>query len=454
MKAIFFLLAAALAADPSQPSSKDSPRELRSIRSSGELTAVEISLEAGGDLKVRHADKVNSVKMSVVGELAYEERILAYPATEEGTWRSLRRYSSAAATLKIGQNAVKPALRDDRRLIAATVHGTGTNLYCPAGPLSREGLDLLNISGDGIANSLVVDRLLPVRPVAVGQSWPHSRDTVGVLLGLDSVRKSDVQSTFVSEANGTARIQMSGRVEGTSDGAAVQLEVKAKYQVDLKTKRVSWFGLLVRENREIGEVVPGTDVVLRLEMKITPIGKSKHLTDAVVLALPPEPPAEKLDLEHRSADGLWSLAYDRDWYITADERDLTVLKLMDQGERIAQCNVSSLQKVDAAKLPTLAEFQEEVRGALGKSFGEFIEAGQSPNELKYRVYRVVVRGSVNDLPIQWHYYLVADAQGNQAAFAFTLDAAALARLNGADKRLVNQLHFADTKVAAKPTPAK
>lgn len=380
--------------------------------------------------------------------------MLAYPTTEEGPSRSLRRYDSATATLKVGQNGVKPVLRDDRRLIAAAVHGTASNLYCQAGPLSREELDLLNISGNGIANSLVLDRLLPARRVAVGQSWPHSRDVVAALLGLDSIGKSDVQSTFVSETAGTARIQMSGRVEGTSDGTAVVMEIKAKYQVDLKTKRVTWFGLLVRENREIGEVVPGTDVVLRLEIKITPIGKSKHLTDAVVLALPPEPPTEKLDLEHRSADAAWTLNYNRDWYITADERDLTVLKLMDEGQRVAQCNLSSLAKVDPAKLPTLAEFQEEVRGALGKNFGEFIEAGQAPNELKHRVYRVVVRGSVNDLPIQWYYYLVANEQGNQAAFAFTMDAAAVTRLNGADKRLVNQFRFADTKVAAKPTPAK
>ena len=174
----------------------------------------------------------------------------------------------------------------------------------------------------------------------------------------------------------------------------------------------------------------------------------------MVASLPREQGEAGLDLEHRSADGAWTLTYGRDWYVTADERDLTVLKLMDDGQRIAQCNISSLAKVDVAKMPSLAEFQEEVRAALGKNFGEFVEAGQSPNELNHRVYRVVVRGTVNDLPIEWHYYLVANEHGQQAALAFTIDAGLAGRLKGVDKQLVNQLRFAETKVAAKPSPAK
>jgi hypothetical protein len=411
-------------------------------------------LEAGGDLKVQHGDKVTPLKMSVVGQLHYQERIVEYPTSGRGDWRSVRQYETATATLKIGQSGVKPSLRKDRRLIAVGVHDTSTTLYSPAGNLSRDELDLLNIAGNGIANSLVLDRLPPILPVAIGESWGHSREVVGAMVGLDTVEKSDVESKLIDVADGVARLQMGGRVTGTSEGSTVAMEIKAKYQVDLKTKRVNWLGLLVRENRQIGEVVPGTDVVLRLEMKITSLERSSTLTDAVVRALPAQPPAGSLDLEHRSGDGAWSLVYDRDWYVTADERDLTVLKLLDQGERIVQCNLSSLARVDVAKLPTLAEFQEEVRTALGKNFGEFVEAGQSANQVNYRVYRVVASGTVNDLPIEWHYYLVANELGQQAAFAFTVDAAKASRLKSVDKLLVNQIRFTDPKVAAKATPAK
>lgn len=459
MRTLFLLLTAsistALAADKSPtPVARSSSVQIRANRSSGEVSRVEISLEAGGELKVQHGDKVNPLKMSAVGQLEYQERVLVYPASEEGVWRSIRHYDSATATLKIGQGGAKPSLRNERRLIQVGVRGTSTTLFAANGNLTREELDLLNIAGNGVANSLVLDRLLPERPVSAGDRWPHSRQLAGALLGLDSVEKSDLQSELVDVSGNVARVQMGGRVEGVSEGSQVSSDVKAKYQVDLKTKRVSWLGLLVRENREIGEVVPGTDVVLRLEMKITPLEKSKHLTDAAVMAVRPEPSAENLDLEHRSADGAWTLGYGRDWYVTADERALTVMKLMDRGERVAQCNVSSLSKVDAAKLPTLAEFQEEVRGALGKNFGEFVEAGQSVNQLKYRVYRVVTRGMVNELPIEWHYYLVANEHGQQAAFAFTVDAGLASRLGAIDKAVVNQLRFADPKLAAKPAPAK
>jgi hypothetical protein len=437
-----------LAADPA------GPHQLRAHRSSGEVCRVEISLEAGGELKVHSADKTPPLKMSVVGAMNYEERILGYPATEADTWRSVRYYEEATAALKIGRNGMKPRLREQRRLVTVAVRDTSTMLGSPAGSLTREELDLLNIAGNGIANSLVLDRLLPMLPVSVGDTWGHSQTVVGALLGLDRVAKSDVESKLVDVVNGVARIQLGGRVEGTSEGATVEMDVKAKYQVDLKSKRVNWLGLLVRENREIGEVVPGTDVVLRLEMTITPVPKSERLTDAVVQGIRPQSETTKLALEHRSADGLWTLMYGRDWYVTADERDLTVLKLMSEGERIVQCNVSSLPKVDVAKLPTLAEFKEEVREALGKNFTEFVEVGQSPNEVNYRIYRVVARGSVNELPIEWHYYLVANEHGQQAAFAFTVDTALVNRLASLDRQLVNQFRFEDPKLAAKPTPSK
>jgi len=454
MKAVILLLASFSFASAAAPSAEPRTYQIQTNRKAGEISRVEINLEAGGELKVQHADKVNELKMSVVGQLDYQERILAHPSSGEGAYRSIRYYDSASATLKIGPNGVKPGLRNERRLIDVALRGTSTTLYCRAGTLTRDELDLLNIAGNGIANSLALDRLLPARPVTIGESWPHSGEVIGALVGLDVVAKSEVQSKLVEVTPGAARIQMAGHIKGTSEGSSVEMDIKAKYQVDLKTKRVSWLGLLVRENRQIGEVVPGTDVVLRLEMKISPVEKSKQLTDAVANRTPRDPPAGSIDLEHRSADGLWTLAYGRDWYVTADERDLTVLKLMDDGQRIAQCNISSLSKVDPAKLSTLAEFQEDVRDALGKNFGQFVEAGQSTNQLNYRVYRVVVQGTVNDLPIEWHYYFVANQHGQQAAFAFTIDAGLVSRLKGVDKMLVDQLRFADPKIAAKPSPAK
>ncbi len=99
----------------------------------------------------------------------------------------------------------------------------------------------------------------------------------------------------------------------------------------------------------------------------------------------------------------------------------------------------------------MEEFQDDVRRALGKSFGEVIEAGQSPNDANCRVFRVVVHGvyhatapgNVPDIPMRWIYYLVSDSQGRQAALTFTVEQEAIERFADADKPMVRSLRFVD-----------
>ena len=63
---------------------------------------------------------------------------------------------------------MKPALRDEHRLITAELRGPKLTLFSPDGPLSREELDLLDIFGDslaleGLLPDEVLDRLLDPR---------------------------------------------------------------------------------------------------------------------------------------------------------------------------------------------------------------------------------------------------------------------------------------------------
>ena len=101
----------------------------------------------------------------------------------------------------------------------------------------------------------------------------------------------------------------------------------------------------------------------------------------------------------------------------------------------------------------MEEFQDDVRRAVGKSFGEFVEAKQSPNEANCRVFRVVVHGTHHgteegktpDIPMQWIYYLVTDPQGRQAGLRFAVEQERIPRLADADKPLVQSLRFVERK---------
>jgi hypothetical protein len=151
-------------------------------------------------------------------------------------------------------------------------------------------------------------------------------------------------------------------------------------------------------------------------------------------------------LEFASPTGTFRFDYDRRWYVTSEEKDVAILRLVDRGELVAQCNISPLANV--SKQITLNEFQDEIRQSLGKNFGEFLAATEDTSEAGYNVYRVVANGRVSDLPIQWVYYLLTSPEGTRASLSFTMESTLAERFAAADRELVGSLRFTTPQVKA------
>ena len=426
--------------------SEEPTYRLRSRRAPGTLDRVETALEVGGNLKVIVDDKVNQLKMSVLANLLYDERSLAVAPGSDDPLRSIRHYQEAAALLQVGENRLKPTLRDQRRLIGVEIAPSTVTLFSPQGPLTRDELDLVDVLG----NSLLLDRLLPQQPVAVGGSWKHAETLLMALLGLDSVGQAEAESKLTEVSGQTAKVEITGQVKGTAGGAATEIELKGKYHFDLSTGRMTWFGLLVRESRSVGHVETGFDVVARLQMKISPVEESANLTDAALKDFSLEPTAELTQLSYDSPEGGWQFAHDRRWFIHSDHAEVAVLRLIDRGDLLAQCKISALPKLTAGKQTALAAFQDDVRHALGDNFKQFLRASQQGNDADYRVYRVAVQGETSDLVMQWIYYLVADKHGHRVVLAFIFEDELADRFDQADEGLLSTLRLVDRQVASKP----
>jgi len=415
----------------------DARYRFQSARKPGDIDRVAVSLELGGELIERIDGKEGRAKLSAVCNLHYDEKTLTVPKTSGAPIRSARYYDKTDAVIKADEEGFKPQLRDPQRLIAVEVDEKTSTLFSPHGALSRDELDLINVSG----NSLLLDGLLPDGPVTVGDSWKLPEKLLMPLLDFDRVDAADVRCTLVEVTVDVARFKLTGHVNGTTRGARTRIELKGKYRFSRKAKRIDWLGLLIKEKREIGEVVYGLDVVARLQVQIARLVHSPQLTETALRGIAAKPAAKLTQLAHESKNTQWRFTYDRCWYITTDRSELTVLRMLDRGEKLAQCNVSSLPKRPPDKLITLAEFQADVQRALGESFRRLVEAGQFANESDYRVYRVVARGEVEEVPIQWNYYLLADRHGRQVVFAFTIEQKLLHRFRAADEKLIRNLRF-------------
>jgi hypothetical protein len=420
---------------------------LAAQHSEGDVTAVKIALEVGGELKVVDGGKVKPLKMSVVANMAYDECLVAADGQKR---RSLRYYDQAEAVIKIEQGGAKPTLPDSRRVICADWQTESVVLVHPEAPLSREQLDLISLPAD----TLVIDALLPGEPVAQGESWQHAEPLVAALLRLDAVSKSDAHSVLKQVVAGrTATAEISGQVDGAVDGVSTKIELKGRYTYDFSQRRITNLVLLIKEQRSVGHVATGLDVVSKLQLTVGELAESKHLTPAVMEQVKFNDDPLRMLLAHESLPGGFRLLHDRRWHAVSDDPKLLTMRYVDRGDLIAQCNVSPLEKSEPGKHITLEKFQTEIQQALSDKFGQFLKASEESDGRGWTIYRVIAGGMVSELPIIWHYYLVADQDGHQIAFAFTLEEGLVQRFDEADRALVDSVGFLELPVASASRPS-
>ena len=411
------------------------------------MNRVEVALQVGGDLKLVDAKgKTDDLPMSVMANLGYDEALLAVDSAGKPT-RSVRYYDDVRAVIKIEQGGERPSLDPAHRLIVAECDGkSNCQLYCPTEPLEREEVDLIDVPG----GTLVLDALLPANPVAVGDTWKLNDTVLRTLLCLDAVSWCDVEAVLGEVSEDIAEVSVAGSLTGAISGISTDIQLKIKIKFDVRAARIAQFAMLVKEKRAIGHVGPGLDTVAKLIVDIRPLAASTTLTADVLAQVPAETAPELLDLGYAPPGGQFRFQHDRRWYVTNDGPKLAVLRMVDRGELVAQCNVSALPAVE--KAITLVEFQRDVERTLGKNFGQFVDASQSINEAGYAVFRVVVHGEVGGLPIEWIYYLIQDRQGRRVSLAFTLEQDLQERFAATDRAIVGAMRFMDppTPTAAKP----
>ena len=417
------------------------PVVLTSAAKPGTLSEVKASLEVGGNLNVNEQGKVKPLKMSVVANMEYSERMLAAP---DANRRSIRHYRRAEAAIKVDSAAMQPMLRPERRLITTAWDGQVLSTYSPNGSITRDELDLVELPG----SSLLVEQLLPQKPVSPGDTWQHSEQLMAAILGLDAVSASDVQSVVSSLDEETALMELGGVVHGAVSGVATEIELKARYSFDRKVQRVTKLTLLIKEKRSIGHVGPGLDVTARLQLAVSPISKVAELTDAALSGLPEEPSPELLMLGFESPSHGFRFGYDRRWHVITDEAEQLVMRLIDKGELVAQCNVAIPAKTEPGKPISLARFQADIQQTLGKAFGRFVNASEGTTPGGHTIYRVTAVGEVSELPIQWNYHYIAGPHGGQVVFAFTIEGQLVEGFGQSDLNLTGTVEFVESQKPA------
>jgi hypothetical protein len=397
---------------------------------------VRVIVEVAGDLKVNADGKdVKRLPLKVAAEMLYSERRLA--ADRADFSHTVRQYETAQATIRIQNSETKQTLRDDRRLIAAEVRPDNATLFSPLGPLTREELELIEIPGAG----LIPAGLLPSQRVKTGETWQPSDANVALLMNLDAVLKQNIVCKLEEVQDGVAIISAAGKASGAVGGISSDIELKLKINVNLKQRMITWLAIALKEDRAIGHAQPGFDTVTRIRLIAAPLENAAQLTEQQLARLPLTATPGSTLLEMTTEKGGYELLQDRRWFVMSDRYDVAVLRLIDRGDLVAQCNVSKLPSLPKGQQLTLEGFQQDVKKSLGKSFAQFIEAGEDKSDNGIRILRVTVAGFASELPIQWIYFHLSDDNNHRASLVFTLESKLVEKYGGLDRELVSGFRF-------------
>ncbi len=219
-----------------------------------------------------------------------------------------------------------------------------------------------------------------------------------------------------------------------------------------------------RETRKAGPVEEGLNVESTLTVDRRAVDpKEREKVPAALLDVSSSPlPSDRERDDRREwlllidPAGRYTLEHDRSWHIYWDDQHLTVLKRLDRGEVVAQCNLNVGPKVARGRHQDPDQFRDDVRRALGDRFVQFVGMGEvEPSGISgddpaagFR-YKVGVQGRQGDVSILWDYYLLASPEGEQVLATFT-HAAADRGFGDQDRALIGSFRW--LALSALPDP--
>lgn len=398
-------------------------------------------MEAEGSLGDENA-RLPPTPLKVRAHLSYEEQILTPGDGSTRPIYGLRGYQEATADLTVGDKGFQTKLRAERHQLAFSFVDNEFTLFSLDGPLTRDELDLLDV----VANSAVVDQLIPPHPVRLGQEWEISDALASKLLGLESVLSNTTRGRITEITSTLIRAELSGKVRGRVMGATSQMELLARFQYTSNPPKVTWFAIAIRDQRTAGFVDGGFRGLIRLQLtrQTRPQPQILKVEKAGTLVFPP--PTDRTKLVYRNDAAGYQLMYDRKWYIVTESPDLVVFRLVDHLGLLGQCNLARLNPTEAVKL-TLSGFQENVRQTLGRDFGRFLEADELKSATGHRMFRVHALGQVEEVTLHWIYYLLASPDRPTHAAVFTVEDGSWSAFGEADRQFMEGFHFLE------PNPA-
>ena len=390
-------------------------------------------------------DDAERLPLDVSAKLEYSERFTG----DKNDMQSIRLYKLTDAEIKISDGETTPKLNPQNNLIVARIQDSTSQrlqLASVNSVLKQSELELIRNPCDPLSFAALFNK----QNVEQGEKWNVDSVVIADFLAVDRVYENDVTLILKSVTNNIAKVYVVGSVRAEVDDVTTELEVSCICLIDLDKQVVRSVRSTLREDRSPGQIAPGFQGQTKIDMKCQTVDSVSGLTNTALARTRSKKIERRLKWEPQQ--GEFHVTYDPRWRVIASESEAAVLRYLDRGDLLAQCNIVQLEARPANNPLKLPEFRAEVEKIVkADKKAEVVKAQELKTSNNLRALRVVVEGVESEVPITWIYYHVAEDDGRRVTYVFTLERNAIDRFGIADKLLVNETFFKSaTETASRP----
>jgi hypothetical protein len=402
----------------------------------GDRAGYAIDLELKGNLYVTLDNGKQSIPLEARARHKFSERTMTM--TDGLPTTSARHYTEATASVTLANDKSQRTLGDDRRLIIALRQRDGRICFSPAGPLTRDELELVSDH----FNPQCLPGLLPGKVVNIGETWTLTPAVTQIACLFDVTLKTNLTGKLTEVKDGIAAFAIEGTAEGVETGAKVVLTVSAVGTFDVNAGRITSLTWKQRDEREQGAVNPASQVEATVTLKReAAAAELPELSDQALAAIPSaEPPAHLLFLKRIDPKGRYQMLHARDWHVTGQTDTHLIMRLLDRGEFIAQATVTVWNKMDPGKHLPVEDFKKAVASAPGWVPTKVLLERELAAGGRW-VYQLTVEGKMEDAPVVQNFFLIAGPNGDQVAVTVAAKPEKVKAIANRDLHLVSGIEF-------------
>lgn len=365
--------------------------------------------------------------------------------------RTYQYFHEANSEIQVDRHTTKTTLRDQCRDILRLGTDQGILTACANSPLFAAERDLI----EGPINSMFLDQLLTDKEVNIADKWTIDNEVASRLFNMDKVHEGKLVMCLIDANDEKAQLEIEGTILASVRQVPTTLKIEGKAQLDRAGGYISWFAVNIEETRDIGEAEPGFKIMAQLKLlrsKIETLTTSDTLES--VASRVGNIDAASL-LQFQSDMGYYRFVANRKWSTYRDNGEEATLRYVVDNRVAAQCNVTNMIDYEPGRQLSLDGFKADVKNAIGNSLTEIVEGAERLSSNKLRLLRVMSRGNVQGVDIQWIHYHISNDNGRRVVLAFTLNEDNLEIFAEEDAQLADSFELIDwpTKVDVKSVEA-